>query len=173
MKITKLLLAAISVFMVLLSGCGTSGNSNSANANIASNANQSKFKRDVKPADVTVTEEEMSNDFSRLSFSERENKYENKTVAVTGKIWKIDRKNRGRYLGQFTFNKLHLHPSRPENLYQGKPTEVGAINCEFQDSDAEQMESLRAGDTVMIQGLHKKDDSSRKSLKNCVVVEIK
>lgn len=188
MKITNLLLATVSVFMILLSGCGTSGNSNSANANIAGNANQSRFKRDGKPADVAVTTEEMVKDFSGsasggLEFRERENKYENKTVAVTGKIWKIARKNRGSYFSDYLASaddlasaiaKISLYPNS-ENINKQEPKDGEDFNCIFQNSDAEQIELLRAGDTVTIQGSVEKAFlfNTSRHLKNCIVAEIK
>ncbi len=172
MKITNLLLAAISVFMVLLSGCGTSGNSNSANANIASNANQNKVKRDVKPADFTVTAEELGKEFlkekdgfwvlDKTKFNELKQKYEGKTIAVTGKISSITRKNRG-------------HSSNYITVYAtegAKDSQRDFFYCTFQDNDAEQMEPLRAGDTVTVQGLSEYI-SELPRLENCVVAEVK
>lgn len=186
MKCMNLLLATIAIFMILLSGCRTSGNSNSANANIANNANQNKVKREVKPADFTITAEELSQEFRQkgATLDDQRNrnfelwkKYHDKTFAVTGKIWRIWRKNRG-----MSFNYVFLYPDLENKDKQKLDYFSEGIQCTFGDSEAQQMEPLKSGDTVTIQGLYEGPSLYERgnvrfyampSFKNCVVVEIK
>ncbi len=151
----KLNIVGCLIALALLSiGCGslmpgskqTTANINSTgtappptnSANSASNSGTSTTNAKVEKADFTVTSEELDKEFHREGVTDKDlEKYENKTIAVSGRVSLLVTEKKGTVQPWVT-------------LYA--PGVLRGVSCYFDDADVEQMKRLKEDKMVKVQG---------------------
>ena len=172
-------LASISAVLAIGMGCGqlsrlsqsgNTGTTNSSVANSTSNASNSSTTTatnssstssspEVEKADFTMTSEELDRDFTRKGVKDDDlKKYENKTIAVSGRVTMLVKEKKGTTQPWVTL---------------GAPGLGHGVSCYFDDENVGQMSKLKDDAMVKVQGYQ--DDfvvpEVSPMLKHCVVLE--
>ena len=149
-------IASMIVLAVLSLGCGSlmpgsnrvAGANNSAGTtpppvNSAANAptassNTSTTSANIEKADFTVTSEELDKEFHKEGVTSKDlEKYENKNIAVTGRVSMLVTEKKGTVQPWVT-------------LYA--PGVLRGVSCYFDDADVDQMKRLKEDKMVKVQG---------------------
>lgn len=111
---------------------------NSANGASTTNTAASTTNANVEKADFTVTSEELDKEFHKEGVTSKDlEKYENKNIAVTGRVSMLVTEKKGTVQPWVT-------------LYA--PGVLRGVSCYFDDADVDQMKRLKDDKMVKVQG---------------------
>ena len=146
-------IASVIALVILSLGCGSlmPGSKQAAGANNATNAapppansaststaNTSATSAAVEKADFTVTSEELDKEFHKEGVTSKDlEKYENKNIAVSGRVSMLVTEKKGTVQPWVT-------------LYA--PGVLRGVSCYFDDADLDQMKRLKEDKMVKVQG---------------------
>lgn len=117
---------------------GTAPPTNGVNNSSAANTTSSTTNANVEKADFTVTSEELDKEFHKDGVTSKDlEKYENKNIAVTGRVSMLVTEKKGTVQPWVT-------------LYA--PGVLRGVSCYFDDDDIDQMKRLKEDKMVKVQG---------------------